>query len=428
MVKSPRMGIGNGVFYPIVGFATCMAFIYKSFGDLLVNYSKEPELSFVQRNGTHFTLDGRIFCINGWNSYYLMDHAVDEYTRPKVTAMLQARSKIGLTVCRTWAFNDGRYNSLQISPGQYDDHIFKGAITKRMTAIEEMAGMDVLCSDKTRTLTLNKLTVDKSLIGVFARGVDADTVVLMAMRASRVENKDAIDTAIVGTLADPKEVLKDLALPPPPEPKKDSAKAKATSATSSKRKGFEEEEDEEVEQKPATKKAKKPSTPVSKATTGKDQPSKASNTAIADHTRASASKSPPEGSPPTVVISSFLALEKPNFSVLRQNLDEGGSSDSSGGLEPNSPAFGEVKTTSFSLGTPKTQPSAEKKPILLDLDDESFDKFFQTVEELVKPTALGASGSGIGSSTPSSFAPEEVIQVKEVLKAALGLGIDSVFH
>lgn len=35
-----------------------------------------------------------------------------------------------------------------------------------MTAIEEMAGMDVLCSDKTGTLTLNKLTVDKNLIEV----------------------------------------------------------------------------------------------------------------------------------------------------------------------------------------------------------------------------------------------------------------------
>ncbi|XP_058180447.1 plasma membrane ATPase 1-like [Rhododendron vialii] len=81
----------------------------------------------------------------------------------------------------------------------------QGAITKRMTAIEEMAGMDVLCSDKTGTLTLNKLSVDRSLIEVFARGVDADTVVLMAARASRVENQDAIDTAIVGTLADPKE-------------------------------------------------------------------------------------------------------------------------------------------------------------------------------------------------------------------------------
>lgn len=42
----------------------------------------------------------------------------------------------------------------------------QGAITKRMTAIEELAGMDVLCSDKTGTLTLNKLTVDKSLVEV----------------------------------------------------------------------------------------------------------------------------------------------------------------------------------------------------------------------------------------------------------------------
>ncbi|CAA0820229.1 ATPase 11- plasma membrane-type [Striga hermonthica] len=81
----------------------------------------------------------------------------------------------------------------------------QGAITKRMTAIEEMAGMDVLCSDKTGTLTLNKLTVDKNLIEVFTKGVDADTVVLMAARASRLENQDAIDAAIVGMLADPKE-------------------------------------------------------------------------------------------------------------------------------------------------------------------------------------------------------------------------------
>ncbi|KAI6682592.1 hypothetical protein NL676_036473 [Syzygium grande] len=65
----------------------------------------------------------------------------------------------------------------------------QGAITKRMTAIEEMAGMDVLCSDKTGTLTLNKLSVDVNLVEV----------------ASRTENQDAIDAAIVGMLADPKE-------------------------------------------------------------------------------------------------------------------------------------------------------------------------------------------------------------------------------
>ncbi|KAG9456249.1 hypothetical protein H6P81_000757 [Aristolochia fimbriata] len=81
----------------------------------------------------------------------------------------------------------------------------QGAITKRMTAIEEMAGMDVLCSDKTGTLTLNKLTVDKTLVEVFVKGMDNDTVVLLSARASRVENQDAIDASIVGMLADPKE-------------------------------------------------------------------------------------------------------------------------------------------------------------------------------------------------------------------------------
>ncbi|XP_010914190.1 plasma membrane ATPase [Elaeis guineensis] len=81
----------------------------------------------------------------------------------------------------------------------------QGAITKRMTAIEELAGMDVLCSDKTGTLTLNKLSVDKNLIEVFTKGVDRDYVLLLAARASRTENQDAIDAAMVGMLADPKE-------------------------------------------------------------------------------------------------------------------------------------------------------------------------------------------------------------------------------
>ncbi|KAH0652550.1 hypothetical protein KY289_030228 [Solanum tuberosum] len=81
----------------------------------------------------------------------------------------------------------------------------QGAITKRMTAIEEMAGMDVLCSDKTGTLTLNKLSVDKTLVEVFIKGVDKEYVLLLAARASRVENQDAIDACMVGMLADPKE-------------------------------------------------------------------------------------------------------------------------------------------------------------------------------------------------------------------------------
>ncbi|RZC68465.1 hypothetical protein C5167_031738 [Papaver somniferum] len=81
----------------------------------------------------------------------------------------------------------------------------QGAITKRMTAIEELAGMDVLCSDKTGTLTLNKLSVDKTLVEVFKKDVSKEDVILLAARASRIENQDAIDTCMVGMLADPKE-------------------------------------------------------------------------------------------------------------------------------------------------------------------------------------------------------------------------------
>ncbi|KAG6548768.1 hypothetical protein Mapa_009528 [Marchantia paleacea] len=81
----------------------------------------------------------------------------------------------------------------------------QGAITKRMTAIEEMAGMDVLCSDKTGTLTLNKLSVDKNIIECFTKTADKDFVVLSAARASRIENQDAIDAAIVNMLNDIKE-------------------------------------------------------------------------------------------------------------------------------------------------------------------------------------------------------------------------------
>ncbi|KAL9460650.1 hypothetical protein AB3S75_003783 [Citrus x aurantiifolia] len=81
----------------------------------------------------------------------------------------------------------------------------RGAITKRMTAIEEMARMDVLCSVKTAALTLNRLTVDRNLIEVFNRDMDKDILVLLAARASRLENQDAIDAAIINMLADPKE-------------------------------------------------------------------------------------------------------------------------------------------------------------------------------------------------------------------------------
>jgi H+-transporting ATPase len=39
--------------------------------------------------------------------------------------------------------------------------ILVGAIVTRLAAIEDMAGMTVLCSDKTGTLTLNKMVIQQ---------------------------------------------------------------------------------------------------------------------------------------------------------------------------------------------------------------------------------------------------------------------------
>lgn len=114
--------------YPILGFASCVAFIYMTLGDLRSHF-QQPSMDFVERNGTQFFVDGKAFYVNGWNSYWLMDQAVEEFNRPRVRAMLQAGAKMGLTVCRTWAFNDGTYNALQISPGRFDKRVFKVRIS-----------------------------------------------------------------------------------------------------------------------------------------------------------------------------------------------------------------------------------------------------------------------------------------------------------
>ena len=75
------------------------------------------------------------------------------------------------------------------------------AIVTRLESIEEMAGMDVLCSDKTGTLTQNKLTLGKPAL--FA-AKDAGELILVGALASKEEDRDAIDDAIIHGLADPK--------------------------------------------------------------------------------------------------------------------------------------------------------------------------------------------------------------------------------
>jgi len=70
----------------------------------------------------------------------------------------------------------------------------KGAIVSKLAAIEEMAGVDILCTDKTGTITQNKLSI--GAIKTF-NGFTEDDVLKYGLLASKKGNKDAIDDAII---------------------------------------------------------------------------------------------------------------------------------------------------------------------------------------------------------------------------------------
>lgn len=73
------------------------------------------------------------------------------------------------------------------------------AIVQKLTAIESLAGVDVLCSDKTGTLTANQLSIREPYV---AEGVDVNWMFAVAAIASshNIKNLDPIDKVTVLTL------------------------------------------------------------------------------------------------------------------------------------------------------------------------------------------------------------------------------------
>jgi H+-transporting ATPase len=70
----------------------------------------------------------------------------------------------------------------------------KGAIVTRLDAVEDAATMDVLCADKTGTITLNQLTLADVLpVGKHSK----EEVVLFGALASQEANQDPIDMAFI---------------------------------------------------------------------------------------------------------------------------------------------------------------------------------------------------------------------------------------
>lgn len=81
----------------------------------------------------------------------------------------------------------------------------KKVIVKRLTAVEELASVSVLCSDKTGTLTLNELTFDEPYL---SPGFTADDILLYSYLAAEPGANDPIELAVRRAAEGSLEVLK----------------------------------------------------------------------------------------------------------------------------------------------------------------------------------------------------------------------------
>jgi H+-transporting ATPase len=77
----------------------------------------------------------------------------------------------------------------------------EGAIVSRLAAIEDMAGMTILCSDKTGTLTLNKMQIQEET-PIYFKGETQSSLLRYAAMAAKWKDppRDALDTLVLGAV------------------------------------------------------------------------------------------------------------------------------------------------------------------------------------------------------------------------------------
>ncbi|KAF9928453.1 hypothetical protein FBU30_002355 [Linnemannia zychae] len=78
-------------------------------------------------------------------------------------------------------------------------------IVKRLTAVEEMASISVLCSDKTGTLTLNELTFDEPYL---TNGYSENDILLLSYLAAEPGANDPIEAAVRHAAEEKLDILK----------------------------------------------------------------------------------------------------------------------------------------------------------------------------------------------------------------------------
>jgi len=95
---------------------------------ILTSVALGENVGIVGTEGNRFILNGSPFYYAGANNYYQMVYAADPGLRYAVDEVQEEMAAMGMTVLRTWAFNDGssQWNALQVSPGVYQEYVFQG--------------------------------------------------------------------------------------------------------------------------------------------------------------------------------------------------------------------------------------------------------------------------------------------------------------